>query len=145
MDTLTFDSDHLVDPETMAPDTVLVCPLSHVQATVATARVSHLVTLINGETVIETPETIGHERHLRLAMNDIAEPREGLVVPSEDHVAKLIEFAVDECRQLFPGDSRHDNPQSSRGRSRLSIASRARKIRERTVPTGHSIVVAISS
>jgi predicted protein tyrosine phosphatase len=95
MDTLTFDSDHLVDPETMASDTVLVCPLSQVQATVATARVSHLVTLINGETLIETPETIGHERHLRLAMNDIAEPREGLVVPSEDHVAKLIEFAID--------------------------------------------------
>ncbi|BAQ16519.1 tyrosine phosphatase family protein [Methyloceanibacter caenitepidi] len=95
MDTLTFDSGHLAEPETMSPDTVLVCPLSHVQATVSTARVSHLVTLINGETLIDTPETIGQERHLRLAMNDIAEPRDGLVVPSADHVAKLIEFAAD--------------------------------------------------
>ena len=93
MDTLTFDSDAFAEPETMSPDTVLVCPLSHVEVTVATARVSHLVTLISGETLIDTPEAIGRDRHLRLSMNDIAEPRDGLVVPSEDHVADLIQFA----------------------------------------------------
>ena len=57
------------------------------------ARVSHLVTLINGETLVDTPQTIGQERHLRLSMNDISEPRDGLVVPSAEHVEKLIEFA----------------------------------------------------
>lgn len=93
MDTLTFDSDAQVMPESLSPETLLVCPLSHVQTTVSLARVSHLVTLISGETLIDTPESIGRERHLRLSMNDIAEPREGLVVPSEDHVAELIQFA----------------------------------------------------
>lgn len=95
MDTLIFDRDALADPDALSPDTVLVCPLSLVPSTVETARVSHLVTLINGETLIETPESIGTERHLRLAMNDIAEPRDGLVVPTEDHVETLIRFAED--------------------------------------------------
>ena len=44
---------------------------------------------VNG--TLDTPETIGRDRHLRLSMNDIAEPRDGLVVPSEDHVAQLIQ------------------------------------------------------
>ncbi len=94
MDTLTFDRDGCADLETMSPETILVSPLSLVQTTVTTARVSHLVTLINGETLIDTPVSIGQDRHLRLAMNDISEPRDGLVVPTEDHVAKLIEFAT---------------------------------------------------
>jgi predicted protein tyrosine phosphatase len=93
MDTLTFHNDTPLEPDAVSSDTVLVSPLSHVQATVAMARVSHLVTLINGETLIDTPETIGRDQHLRLSMNDIAEPRDGLVVPSEDHVAQLIQFA----------------------------------------------------
>jgi len=93
MDTLTFDRDALAEPETLSPDTLLVCPLSLVETTVTMARVSHLVTLINDETQIDTPTSIGRDRHLRLGMNDIAEPREGLVVPSEDHVADLIQFA----------------------------------------------------
>ena len=94
MDTLTFDRDGCADLETMSPETILVSPLSLVQTTVTTARVSHLVTLINGETLIDTPVSIGQDRHLRLAMNDISEPRDGLVVPTEGHVAKLIEFAT---------------------------------------------------
>ncbi|ODR93724.1 tyrosine protein phosphatase [Methyloceanibacter superfactus] len=79
----------------MSPETIYVSPLSLVQTTVVDARVSHLVTLINGETLIDTPPSIGPERHLRLSMNDISEPRDGLVVPCEDHVAELIQFARD--------------------------------------------------
>jgi predicted protein tyrosine phosphatase len=79
----------------MRPETIFVAPLSLVQTTVADARVSHLVTLINGETLIDTPPGIDKGRHLRLSMNDICEPRDGLVVPHEDHVADLIQFALD--------------------------------------------------
>ena len=43
----------------MNPETIYVAPLSLVEATVADARVSHLVTLINGETLISTPPSIG--------------------------------------------------------------------------------------
>ena len=94
MDTLISERDRTTVPA-MLPDTIFVSPLSLVQTTVADARVSHLVTLINGETLIDTPASIVKDRHLRLSMNDISEPRDGLVVPSEDHVAELIRFALD--------------------------------------------------
>lgn len=80
---------------TMSPESIYVAPLSLVETTVADAGVSHLVTLINGETLINTPQSIGPERHLRLAMNDICEPQPGLVLPCETHVADLINFALD--------------------------------------------------
>jgi len=79
----------------MTIETIYVAPLSLVTTTVAEAQVSHLVTLINGETLIDTPPSIGPDRHLRLAMNDICEPREGLVLPCETHVADLVKFALD--------------------------------------------------
>jgi predicted protein tyrosine phosphatase len=78
----------------MSPETIYVAPLKLVQTTIADACVSHLVTLINDETVIDTPASIGPERHLRLAMNDICEPQPGLVIPCESHVSDLIGFAL---------------------------------------------------
>jgi len=78
----------------MSPETIYVAPLKLVQTTIADACVSHLVTLINDETVIDTPASIGPERHLRLAMNDICEPQPGLVIPCESHVSDLIRFAL---------------------------------------------------
>lgn len=94
MDALISENDGMTIPD-MAPDTIFVSPLSLVHSTVADARVSHLVTLINGETLIDTPSTIIKDRHLRLSMNDICEARDGLVVPCEDHVAELIRFTLD--------------------------------------------------
>jgi predicted protein tyrosine phosphatase len=83
----------------MSPETIYVAPLSLVETTIADARVSHLVTLINGETLVSTPASIGPDRHLRLAMNDICEPQDGLVLPCEDHVSNLVKFALDWDRQ----------------------------------------------
>ena len=79
----------------MSPDTIYVAPLSRVQSTIVDARVSHLLTLINGDTVVPTPPSIGPDRHLRLDMNDICEPADGLLLPHEDHVADLVRFALD--------------------------------------------------
>lgn len=78
----------------MNRDIIYVGPLSAVDTVVRSAGVSHLVTLINGETMIETPPPIVPENHLRLAMNDICEPQPGLVPPSEHHVGELIDFAI---------------------------------------------------
>jgi predicted protein tyrosine phosphatase len=84
---------------TMSPESIFVAPLSLVETTVADASVSHLVTLINGETLIDTPPGIGADRHLRLSMNDICEPQPGLVVPCETHVSDLVRFAREWDRQ----------------------------------------------
>ena len=106
------------------------------------ARVSHLVTLINGEMPITTPPGIGPDRHLRLAMNDICEPQEGLVLPCETHVEDLIRFALDwdrgaplliHCWALNPGADeyalaqalRHASPTAYPNRRLVALADRA--------------------
>src|SRR4030065_189603 len=99
MATLILPRETTRGPHTMSPETIYVAPLSLVEMTVAGANVSHLVTLINGETLIDTPPGIGPNRHLRLAMNDICEPQPGLVLPCEAHVADLVRFAREWDRQ----------------------------------------------
>ncbi len=79
----------------MPPETIYVAPLSCIAGTIAEAQPSHLVTLINGDTLVATPPTIPPDRHLRLAMNDICEPSPGLVLPCETHVADLVNFALE--------------------------------------------------
>lgn len=79
----------------MSQQTIYVAPLKLVETTIADASVSHLVTLINGDTPVPTPPSITPDRHLRLAMNDICQPSAGLVLPCEGHVADLVQFALD--------------------------------------------------
>src|SRR6516225_6324882 len=86
-------------PRIMTPETIYVAPLSLVESTIEDAKVSHLVTLINGETLVPTPPLITPDRHLRLDMNDICEPVTGLVLPCEEHVADLVQFALDWDRE----------------------------------------------
>ncbi len=72
---------------------ILVTPLSAVLDTIRTYRPSHLVTLLSPEFMIETPEGIAAERHLRLSLNDVADPSMGAAPPAARHVGQLIAFA----------------------------------------------------
>lgn len=72
-----------------------VCSLRILEQMVQDHRPSHLVTLINADTMPPTPSGIDDKFHLKLAMNDIHEPKEGLVPPAELHVQHLIDFAFD--------------------------------------------------
>jgi predicted protein tyrosine phosphatase len=74
---------------------VHVCSLARIAVTVAEARASHLVSLINDDTAVVRPETIAEENHLFLGINDIVEPQDGMVLPAEEHVRQLIAFAGD--------------------------------------------------
>jgi predicted protein tyrosine phosphatase len=69
-----------------------VSSLSRLHQTVAEARASHVVTLINVNTVVERPPTIAPERHLFIGVSDIVEPTEGHITPGEEHVARLLGF-----------------------------------------------------
>jgi predicted protein tyrosine phosphatase len=71
---------------------IYVSPLSGVVDAIRTVRPSHLVSLLDPETMIDTPEGIERGLHLRLSVNDIAEPNDMLVSPSESHVSDLIAF-----------------------------------------------------
>ena len=99
MTTLILPTETPKVRRSMSRESIYVAPLSLVETTVQDAQVSHLVTLINGETSIPTPPSIGLDRHLRLSMNVICEPQPGLVLPCQTHVADLIRFARDWDRQ----------------------------------------------
>ena len=69
-----------------------VTPLSRLHETVESVGPSHLVTLINVATPVERPASIPAERHLFIGISDIVDPRDGHVLPAEDHVRELLSF-----------------------------------------------------
>ncbi len=71
---------------------ILVAPLSAVEETIRVYRPSHLVTLLSPEHMIETPPGIDPARHLRLAVNDVAEAWAAEVPPAPHHIEQLLEF-----------------------------------------------------
>ena len=70
-----------------------VCSLSRVTETVRATGARSLVTLINVDTLVSRPSEIDPRRHLFIGMSDISEPVHGHVLPAEQHVRKVIEFA----------------------------------------------------
>ena len=72
--------------------TLIICGLAEAPAIIAARAPSHMVTLLDAASMIETPDSFTADRHLRISVNDIAEPMEGLILPSEDIVRRLLEF-----------------------------------------------------
>lgn len=70
-----------------------VCSLNSLQRVIAAHGPSHLVTLINTDMMIDTPDAIAPDRHLRLGMNDILVPMDGYVCPDATHIEELVAFA----------------------------------------------------
>ena len=68
---------------------LIVCGLSPLPEVIAARRPSHVITLLDPATLIETPQGIAPERHLRLGVNDISEPIEGMVPPDEARVHRI--------------------------------------------------------
>ncbi len=79
--------------------TLHVSSLSKLNETVAAVGASHVVTLINAATLVETPPGIAVERHLMLAMSDITAEMDGHVIPASEHVERLLGFVRDWDRQ----------------------------------------------
>jgi predicted protein tyrosine phosphatase len=71
---------------------ILIAPYSLLTETVRRHRPSHVLTLMV-EPVVETPESILPQRHLRLSVHDIAEAVEGSVAPDRSHIEDLLAFA----------------------------------------------------
>lgn len=69
-----------------------ICSLRLLEDSVTKIGASHVVTLINEDTIPETPPGIEPENHLKLGMNDITETMTGYIAPSENHVSALIDF-----------------------------------------------------
>jgi len=71
---------------------IIVTPLSAVEPVIAERGVSHLVSLLSPDEMISTPQAIRPENHLQIGVNDITQPGEDLVHPTETHVTALLDF-----------------------------------------------------
>jgi predicted protein tyrosine phosphatase len=71
---------------------IVVCPLSRLAETVAAYHASHIVTLVNDGTLFARPPVVEAVNHLHVAVHDIIEPAEGMVLPGEEHVSRYLDF-----------------------------------------------------
>ncbi len=69
-----------------------VCSLARLYATVDETRARHIVTLLRRTDRVTRPVHIPEQNHLVLSVDDIAAPIDGMTVPAEEHVSRLIEF-----------------------------------------------------
>lgn len=69
-----------------------VCSLARLHETVDATGARHVITLINGNTVLTRPCNVDPTNHLFLGINDIVEEIEGMVAPGETHMHELFEF-----------------------------------------------------
>lgn len=80
---------------------IRVCSLARLHETVEEARARHVVTLVRDEARVFRPNGIAPADHLWLQMDDIAEPLDGMILPSEEHVERLVSF-LDRWDQAQP-------------------------------------------
>ena len=69
-----------------------VCSLAKVPEIVRASGARSLVTLIDEGTQVVRPREIAAERHLFVSMSDILVAVDGHVLPSDSHVAALLDF-----------------------------------------------------
>ena len=69
-----------------------VCSIFKITDMAEATGARSLVTLINDDIIVHRPASIAPERHLFVAVSDIVTETEGHVLPSEAHVASLLEF-----------------------------------------------------
>jgi predicted protein tyrosine phosphatase len=72
---------------------IRICSLARLNDTVSGCRAQYVVTLVRDEARVFRPEGVNPDNHLWLQMDDIADPIDGMIAPSENHVAKLVDFA----------------------------------------------------
>ena len=72
---------------------IYVCPKSKVPSLSEQIRPSHLVTLLDPDDLMPTPEGISGHQHLRLGMHDVTTDGAMHTAPDEMHVRELLAFA----------------------------------------------------
>jgi predicted protein tyrosine phosphatase len=74
---------------------IIVSPLSEVREVVRRAGPSHVVSLLDPGSMIQTPSGVLNDRHLKLGVHDIAIDAPGMIAPAELHVMRLLDFIED--------------------------------------------------
>ena len=84
----------LIPDHSTSSTRIHVCPLRAVPSVVAGCEAAHLVSCLKDELPVETLEAIAPGNRMRLHIDDIAQPMEGMVAPDAGHVAQLLDFAA---------------------------------------------------
>jgi len=71
---------------------LIVSPLRDVDTVVRFKRPSHLITLLDPHLMGDGPRGFNPERHLKIAVDDIWEPRQGMVLPDPAVVEDVLAF-----------------------------------------------------
>src|ERR1700758_1930086 len=69
-----------------------VCSLAALPETVKRTGASHVLTVMANVDQVQRPASVLPANHLRVAMDDIVEPMDGFVAPSEMHIAQVLDF-----------------------------------------------------
>ncbi len=74
---------------------IIICGLADIQDCVDKFRPDMMLTIINKNFSPETPNGMDENRHLRMLIDDISEPREGFILPEKHHAQQLLDFTND--------------------------------------------------
>ena len=69
-----------------------VCSLAALPETVRQTRASHVLTVMGKVDQVQRPASIRPENHLKVSVDDITEPMDGFVMPSDEHVTQVLDF-----------------------------------------------------
>lgn len=69
-----------------------VCSLADLPATVETTGARHILTVMGNISKVTRPPSVLEENHLMISMDDIIEPADGFVAPSQEHVERALSF-----------------------------------------------------
>lgn len=69
-----------------------VCSLAALPATVEATGARHILTVMGNVSKVTRPASVLEANHLLISMDDITEPAEGFVVPSESHITQALTF-----------------------------------------------------
>jgi predicted protein tyrosine phosphatase len=69
-----------------------VCSLAALPEVVRLTGASHVLTVMGKVDQVQRPESILPANHLKVSVDDITEPMEGFVIPSEAHIEQVLTF-----------------------------------------------------
>jgi predicted protein tyrosine phosphatase len=69
-----------------------VCSLAALPETVRITGASHILTVMGNVGQVVRPASVLAANHLKVSMDDITEPLDGYVIPSEAHVEQVLTF-----------------------------------------------------
>jgi predicted protein tyrosine phosphatase len=69
-----------------------VCSLAALPDTVKTTGASHILTVMANVNQVQRPESVLESNHLKVQMDDITEPMDGFLAPSDTHIEQVLNF-----------------------------------------------------